>query len=104
MRQRESVFRHHALIVRMGPACRVISARRRQTKAANRGAVRVPPGQGGSACHKSGDGLSFSLFPGITDYSSLVGKKQQDVSTLRGRGPHRGPPGERLGKQGAGVG
>ncbi|XP_025145935.1 lipoyl synthase, mitochondrial isoform X2 [Bubalus bubalis] len=72
MRQRESVFRHHALIVRMGPACRVISARRRQTKAANRGAVRVPPGQGGSACHKSGDGLSFSLFPGITDYSSLV--------------------------------
>lgn len=45
MRQRESVFRHHVLVARKGPAYGVMSARRSQAKAANRRAAQVTPGQ-----------------------------------------------------------
>lgn len=76
---RESVFRHHALIVRIG--LRVGSsvrdaARLKQPIAELREFHRF------RVVHlvaKSGDGLSFSLFPGITDYSSFLGKSEMSL-------------------------
>jgi len=44
------------------------------------------------ACHKPSDGLLMS-FPGISDPSTLLEKKERDVSALRGRRLRRGAPG-----------
>ena len=105
MRQRESVFRHHAFVVRKGPAYGVISARHHEAKAANRRAAQIPPGQCWLRLFViSGATVCPSLFPGISDCSSLPEKKSAGWLYAAGAPSALYAPGWAAGRKGSGRG